>query len=155
MIQDIEAILYTAGLLERGMHPPDLPVKIFKGTTLTSSIREVLQQTNILNRAGTYGDESVGYPLEYDMLTIELTDDTVEIKFFNRGITILTTNDDKLRRIHRSVCKSTRNDSLSNEPPPGCRGSGWGGYSFAPCLRRSSVILAFRGLDQTMRINRL
>lgn len=108
MIQDIKAISYTAGLLERGMHPSDLPIKIFKGTALTSGIREVLQQTNILNCAGTYGDESVGYPLEYDKLTIELTDDTVEITFFNRGITILTTNDDKLRRIHRFMCKLSK-----------------------------------------------
>lgn len=105
MIQDIEAISYTAGLLKRGMHSSDLPIKIFKGTALTSGIRKVLQQTDILNCAGTYGDESAGYPLEYDRLTIELTDDTVEITFFNRGITIFTTNDDKLNRIHRFMCK--------------------------------------------------
>jgi len=82
MIQDIKAISYTAGLLERGMHPSDLPIKIFKGTALTSGIREVLQQTNILNCAGTYGDESVGYPLEYDKLTIELTDETTARAIF-------------------------------------------------------------------------
>jgi len=89
MIHDIEAISYTAGLLECGMRPSDLPIKIFKGTALTSGILKLLQQTNILNCARTYGDESAGYPLEYDRLTIELTDDTVEITFFNRGITIL------------------------------------------------------------------
>ncbi len=28
----------------------------------------------------------------------------------------------------------------SNKPPPGCRGSGWRGYSFAPCLRHRSAM---------------
>ncbi len=34
-----------------------------------------------------------------------LTDDAVEIEVFNRGITLFTSDDERVRRIHRVLCK--------------------------------------------------
>jgi hypothetical protein len=34
-----------------------------------------------------------------------LTDDTVEITVFNRGITLLTSDDERVQRIHRVLCR--------------------------------------------------
>ena len=42
--------------------------------------------------------------LEHDHLKLVLTDDTVEITIFNRGIALFTTDDERVRRIHRVLC---------------------------------------------------
>ena len=47
------------------------------------------------------GDERIGDPVEYDNLKLVLTDSTVEITVFNRGITLLMSDDEQVRRIHR------------------------------------------------------
>ena len=38
-------------------------------------------------------------------MKLVLTDDTVEIMVFNRGITLFTSDDEQVRRIHRVLCK--------------------------------------------------
>ena len=43
--------------------------------------------------------------VEYDNLNLVMTDDAVEITVFNRGITLFTPDDKKVRRIHRVLCK--------------------------------------------------
>jgi hypothetical protein len=43
----------------------------------------------------------VGDPLEYDELTIEHAGGTTRIALYNRGIMLLTTNDEFHKRVHR------------------------------------------------------
>jgi hypothetical protein len=44
--------------------------------------------------------------VEYDNLKLFLlTDDTVEITVFNRGIMLFTSDDEKVRRIQWGLCK--------------------------------------------------
>jgi len=43
--------------------------------------------------------------VEYDHLKLVLTDDTVEITVFNRGIALFASDDERVRRIHRVLCK--------------------------------------------------
>jgi hypothetical protein len=62
-------------------------------------------EENLLNLGGVYGDKNAGDPLEYDHLKLVLTDDAVEITVFNRGITLLTSDDERVRRIYRVLCK--------------------------------------------------
>lgn len=62
-------------------------------------------EENLLNLGGIYDDKNAGDPVEYDNLTLVLADDTVEITVFNRGITLLTSDDEQVRRIHRVLCK--------------------------------------------------
>jgi hypothetical protein len=105
MIQDIEVIEYRRGMIEAGMKPSDLPVKVWRGAEISAGIRTAINEENILNLGGVYGDKNAGEPVEYDHLKITLTDDVVEIKFFNRGITLFMTDNDDVRRIHRVMCK--------------------------------------------------
>ena len=105
MIQDIEVIEYRRGMIESGMKSSDLPVKVWRGTKIPAEIRTAINEENILNLGGVYGDKNAGEPVEYDHLKITLTDDVVEIKFFNRGITLFMTDNDDVRRIHRVMCK--------------------------------------------------
>lgn len=105
MIQDLEQIEYRSGILESDMNPDELPVKIWRGSKIPPDVRKSINEENILNLAGTYGDEHAGDPVEYDHLRLVLTDDVVDIKVFNRGITLFVTDDEKVKRIHRVLCK--------------------------------------------------
>jgi len=104
MLQNIEKIEYRHGLLEKGKQPADLPVKIWSNSQTTPEILKSIHNEDILNLGGAYGDRSIGNPPEYDHLKIILTDNEVEIEFFNRGISLFTTDNETYRRIHRVLC---------------------------------------------------
>ena len=70
-----------------------------------SGVRKAVNEEDLLNLGGVYGDESVGDPVEYDQLKLVLTEDTVEITVFNGGITLFMSDDEWVRRIHRVLCK--------------------------------------------------
>ena len=105
MIQDLEQIEYRRGMLEKGMKPKDLPVKIWHGAEISADVRTAINAENLLNLGGLYGDKKAGDPMEYDNLKLVLTDDAVEITVFNRGITLFMSDDERVRRIHRVLCK--------------------------------------------------
>jgi len=104
MIQDIERVEYRCGLLEKGKQATDLPVKVWRGSQIDAEIIRSIHNEDILKLGGVYGDRDMGDPPEYDHLRIVLTDDEVEIEFFNRGISLLTTDSETYRRIHRFLC---------------------------------------------------
>lgn len=105
MIQDLEQIEYRRGMLEKGMRPEDLPVKVWRGSKIPADVRAAINTENLLNLGGVYGDKKAGDPMEYDNLKLVLTDDAVEITVFNRGITLFVSDDERVRRIHRVLCK--------------------------------------------------
>ena len=105
MIQDLEQIEYRWGMIEKGMKPENLPVKVWRGAKIPADVRKAINEENILNLGGVYGDRRLGDPVEYDHLRLVLTDDTVEITVFNRGIMLFMSDDERVRRIHRVLCK--------------------------------------------------
>jgi hypothetical protein len=105
MIQELEMIEYRKGMLKKGMKPDVLPVKVWRGGKIPAEIRKAINENDILNLGGIYGDENAGDPVEYDHLRLVLTDDKVEITVFNRGIMLFTSDDERVRRIHRVLCK--------------------------------------------------
>ena len=108
MIQDLECIEYRRGMLEAGMTPGDLPVRSWRGARIPPEVRKAINEENILNLGGTYGDKDAGDPVEYDHLRLILTCHVVEVEVFNRGITLFTSDDEKIKRIHRVLCKLPR-----------------------------------------------
>ena len=105
MIQDLEAIEYHRGIIESGMKTTDLPVKVWCGAKIPAVIRKALIEEDILNLGGIYGNKNLGYPMEYDHLKLTLTDDVVEIEFFNREITQFNTDEENVKRIIRFMNK--------------------------------------------------
>ena len=105
MIQNLKRIEYRNGMLEEGMKPDDLPVKVWRGAKITADVKKAINEENLLNLGGVFGDKNAGDPVEYDHLKLVLTDDTVEIAVFNRGITLFMSDDERVRRIHRVLCK--------------------------------------------------
>lgn len=105
MIQDLEQIEYCRGMLEGSMKPDTLPVKIWRGAEIPADVRGVINAEDLLNLGGVYGDKKAGDPMEYDNLKLALTDDTVEITVFNRGMALFMSDDERVRRIQRVLCK--------------------------------------------------
>ena len=105
MIKNLKRIEYREGMLERGEKPESLPKKVWRGAKIPDDVRKAVNEEDLLNLGGVYGDESVGDPVEYDQLKLVLTKDTVDITVFNRGITLFITDDERVRRIHRVLCK--------------------------------------------------
>lgn len=52
MIQDLEQIEYCRGMLERGMKPDTLPVKIWCGAEIPAEVRVAINAEDLLNLGG-------------------------------------------------------------------------------------------------------
>ena len=109
-------IEYRCGMLGKGMKLDALRVKVWRGAKIPNEVRDAVNEENLFNLGGIYGDKNAGDPVEYDNLKLVLTpacrdtrgaarDDTVEITVFNRGITLFTSDDEQVRRIHRLLYK--------------------------------------------------
>ncbi|GAB4255831.1 MAG: hypothetical protein Kow00122_14030 [Thermoleophilia bacterium] len=126
MIQKLDQIVYRRGMLEKGMKPENLPVKVWRRADIPADVRAMVNEEKLLDLGGVYGDKKAGDPVEYDNLKLILTpachlpvrertqtadargagrDDTIEITVYNRGIALFTTDDERVRRIHRVLCK--------------------------------------------------
>ena len=108
MGRDVERIEYRRGMLESGDKPDVLPFRTWSIAELSVDARNAIQEERILELAGVYGDPDVGDPVEYDHLKLVGPEGVVEIEFFNRGITLFMTDDERFRRIHRVLCKLGR-----------------------------------------------
>jgi len=99
-------------MLEKGMKPEDLPAEVRRGSKVPADVCAAVNTENLLNLGGVYGDKKAGNPVEYDNLKLVLTDDTVEITVFNRRIALFMSDDERIRRIRRVLCKldGTRKD---------------------------------------------
>jgi len=105
MNRDIKRIEYRRGLLDPGAKLEDLPVRTWSGGEIPDNVCKAIHEEGILDLGGVYGDRDAGDPIEYDHLRLVLADGVVEIEFFNRGITLFMTDDEKFRRIHRVLSK--------------------------------------------------
>ena len=92
-------------MLKKGMTPDSFPVRVWRGAEIPADVRATINEEDLLNLGGVYGDQNAGEPMEYDYLKLILTDDTVEITVLNRGITLFISDDDRVRRIHRILCR--------------------------------------------------
>jgi predicted nucleic acid-binding protein len=75
MMQDLEQIEYRKRMIEKGMKTPDLPVKVWRGAKIPAEARKAVNEENLLNLGGIYGDKRAGDPVKYDHLKLVLTDD--------------------------------------------------------------------------------
>jgi len=77
MTQDLEKIEYCKGMLEKGMKLENLPMKVLRGDKIPANVRAAVNEEDLLNLGGVYGDQNAGAPVEYDHLRLILTDYTV------------------------------------------------------------------------------
>lgn len=109
MTRRIERIEYRRGMLETGAKADDLPVTAWQGPEIPEDVRSAIQEEGVLDLGGVFGDRDAGDPIEYDQLRLILANAAVvEIEFFNWGIALFLTDDEKHRRIHRVLCQLDR-----------------------------------------------
>ena len=104
MSHDLERIEYRTGMLEDPQQAAGLTVKILCSAEISANARKAIDEERLVELAGVYGDRNASDPVEYHDLKLTFGDDTVEITVFNRGIALLTSDDDCVRRIHRVLC---------------------------------------------------
>ena len=105
MVQSIERIEYRSGMLTDKKTPNDLPVRAWRAPEFPPGVEAAIRKEGLRGLGGTYGNEHTGDPVEYDHLRLVFSDKTVDITIFNRGITLLSTDDARVQRIHRVLCK--------------------------------------------------
>lgn len=84
--------------------PVDMSVAVsVSASAVTAKIVESLDAERIRSLDSQYGDPTVGDPVEVDRLEIEFERGRplLEITVFNRGLTLMLTDDADVRRLHR------------------------------------------------------
>lgn len=112
MDQELRRIEYRHGMLAPGVKSEELPIKVWEAEEIPFKVKKAIKDEDILNIAGFYEAMDAGDPVEYDHLKLILTDDVVEIEFFNREFTQFTTDDEKVRRIHRVLSTLTDKNEI-------------------------------------------
>ncbi len=110
MPPDLQQIEYGRGMLKGNITPEDLTAKAWLSEEIPEDVRKAINDEDLLNLGGNYGDKDVGSPVEYDHLILVLVNSTVEITVFNRGIKLFTSDDERVRHIHRVLCKLDRTE---------------------------------------------
>ncbi|MDY0298097.1 MAG: hypothetical protein RB296_12355 [Acidobacteriota bacterium] len=105
MNQKLIQLEYRRGMLTAGMQPDDLPIRIWKEEEVPTEALALVYAEGLLELGGVYGDPDMGDPVEYDYLRLVLGNHSVEITVFNRGITLFTSDDEKVISIHRVLSK--------------------------------------------------
>jgi len=55
MIQDLEQIEYRKGMLEEGMKPDDLPVKVWRGAKIPATVNKAINEEDLSTSAASMG----------------------------------------------------------------------------------------------------
>ncbi len=110
MIKNLEQIEYRWGMHDEGMNTEYLEVKNWRGAEIPAGVIKAVDREDLLSLGGVFGDRDAGNPVECDHLKLVLADDTIEITVFNRGIALFTSDDERIRRIHRVLCELNKAD---------------------------------------------
>jgi hypothetical protein len=105
MIHDIQRIEYRQGMIETRNRAGAVPARVWSGTEIPEEIHQAIRTERLTELGGTYGDPEAGDPIQYDHLTLTFADDVVKIEVFNRAILLFLTDDERIKRIHRVLCK--------------------------------------------------
>ncbi|MBN2376433.1 MAG: hypothetical protein JXD22_08530 [Sedimentisphaerales bacterium] len=105
MARELKQIECRQGMLEKDMKPEDLPVRVWCEAKIPAGMCTAINMENLLNFGGAQGDKKAGDPMEYDYLKQILTEESIDITVFNRGIALFMSDHERIRRIHRALCK--------------------------------------------------
>jgi hypothetical protein len=92
------------GRIEKSGMPTELMAAVSVRRPISNKIYGSYKEERIAELSGEYGDATVGDPPEVDVLALSTDDTEVSITVFNRGIMLLTSDDEKVRRLHRFFC---------------------------------------------------
>ena len=99
----ISRVFYQHGMVQSVKKLKGLEQLDFSCDEIPADVLTAIEENNILQTAGEYGDRDAGEPIQYDHLVVEHSGGRTEITFYNRGISLLFGDSETERQIHR-VC---------------------------------------------------
>jgi len=101
----IKKLTYQGGMIKWLSEVSSLRKIEFAWNEIPDNILKVLEETKIHEIGGTYGDERVGSPIQYDSLLIEYEDKLVSIIAFNIAIFMFKAEDPYIKRVFQVMAQ--------------------------------------------------
>jgi hypothetical protein len=101
---EVKKIEYIHGMIESPDNLEGIDVRrsiLLDRSSIPENLIDTMLEERIIELDGTYGNPDWGDPIEIDLLNIETKSGIVSIRVFNRGIILLMTNDETMKRLHR------------------------------------------------------
>lgn len=116
----IRSLAYSWGLYPRARAGMPMGPRIavtWNAANLPSEVAGAFASEGIAGLAGTFGDETLGEPVEIDDLDVETDTGRVRVRVYNRGIGLMRGTGPELTQLHRFF--STIHAATSGGPGPG------------------------------------
>ncbi|GBD88561.1 hypothetical protein BMS3Abin03_02497 [bacterium BMS3Abin03] len=104
----IKKVTYRGGMIEKLSDKIKLDEIVLLGDEIPQNILDVIDETKIIEIGGVYGDDKVGVPILYDLLTIEFDNTIITIEAFNITIFLIKTNDAYIKRVFKVLAQFQR-----------------------------------------------
>ncbi len=102
----IKKLAYKSGMIFDLALKKHCPSIKFSGSTLPSEITTLIEEHNIVELGGIYGEQEGCSPIQYNKLTLKITTgEEVIIEFYNRAMLLIKTDDEIIKPIHRVFCE--------------------------------------------------
>lgn len=102
--QMVRRIEYAHGMVEGVGRMDEMDVRLSIELVQPNIPEEVLKaigEERVIDLTGDFGEPGLAFPVEVDLLTIETDEKDLRLRVFNRGMTLFSFDDDRVRRLHR------------------------------------------------------
>jgi hypothetical protein len=100
----IVEVSYTRAMLNRVADVATAPSTTLRDETLAPVVIDAIERERLDELAGEWGEPDAGEPIEYERLRVAYERGAFELTLFNRGILLIFSDDERVRRMHRVLC---------------------------------------------------
>jgi hypothetical protein len=100
----IVRVTYARAMLDRVADVASSPSTTLREETLPPVVIDAIQRERLEELAGEWGEPDAGEPIEYERLHVAYERGAFELTLFNRGILLIFSDDERVRRMHRALC---------------------------------------------------
>jgi hypothetical protein len=100
----IVQVTYARAMLDRVADAAAVPSTTPRDETLPPVVIDAIQRERLEELAGEWGEPDAGEPIEYEQLHVAYEHGAFELTLFNRGILLIFSDDERVRRMHRALC---------------------------------------------------
>jgi hypothetical protein len=99
----IVQVTYASAMLDRVADAAAVPSTTLRGETLPPVVIDAIERERLEELAGEWGEPDAGEPIEYEQLHVAYERGAFELTLFNRGILLIFSDDERVRRMHRAL----------------------------------------------------
>jgi hypothetical protein len=100
----IVQVTYARAMLDHVADAATVPSTTLRGETLPPVVIDAIERERLEEVAGEWGEPDAGEPIEYEQLHVAYERGAFELTLFSRGILLLFSDDERVRRMHRALC---------------------------------------------------